>query len=717
METFLYYLLRASVLMALFYGFYKLFFGKNTFHNFNRFSLISVVMLVAVLPIFRFNLIPEKKAEPVVIKEFPIDFSNIPIVEISELPAPRIEIPWIELLSVIFILGFLFALARYLIGLNQLIGIIRKSEKQTLADNTVLCVAEKDISPFSWMKYIVLSRKDISADNRAIINHERAHIHLQHSFDMIFFDLFTCVFWFNPFSWLLRREIQSVHEYQADEQVLNNGIDAKQYQLLLIRKSVGEHKFALANNFRQHDLHKRITMMMKNKTNKRMKWNYTAALPMLFLAMVALSVPKLNAKVVEKETEKIIETVSEKIMVSGQVVDKAGKAIPMVAVINKKDNSGTITDSNGNFVFNVERGTTVSFVMVGYKKQKVTFNKPETNFKVSLEKGEGENTELITVRIKGRDDINEKQKNQSKLTVSGFVRGKGDFISGVAVVIKDSSMGTVTDTQGKFLIKAGKGDVLRFLMAGYKTFEYKVKTAEKNLVIVLQPNDKEKFNTEVIELRTQDGKKPLYIVDGIRIPSEELPKINPDEIESISVLKNEASTSIYGEEGKNGVILVTTKKKGFVGATTRNNVFRLIGLEGKNPLILLDNKEISEEELAQIDQNTVSHTTFFKGREAVSRYGEKAKDGAVVLYSKNFSKRISDIIINTTGEKIETNGFNDINTAIIIDGKLADKAELEKMNSKDIRVINSDPIDNYPIIAEKYNIKGKERLIQVFTKK
>ncbi len=173
MEQFLYYLLRASVLMALFYGFYKLFFGKNTFHHFNRFTLIFIVMLVVLLPVFRFNLIPEKKTEPVVIENLATDFSDIPLVEISELPAPSIEIPWIELLSVVFAVGLLVAFARYAVGLNQLITIIRKSEKQTLADETVLCVTDKDVSPFSWMKYIVLSRKDATADNRAIINHER----------------------------------------------------------------------------------------------------------------------------------------------------------------------------------------------------------------------------------------------------------------------------------------------------------------------------------------------------------------------------------------------------------------------------------------------------------------------------------------------------------------------------------------------------------------
>ena len=183
----------------------------------------------------------------------------------------------------VFVAGLLLTVTRYLIGLRQIAVLVRKSEKHLLDDGTVLCVSNKNISPFSWMKYAVLSHEDFLADHYAILRHEKAHIRLKHARDLILFDLFTCLLWFNPFSWLLRREIQSVNEYQADAHVLAVDIDPKQYHLLLIRKSVGEQKFALANNFRQRDLHQRIIMMMKSRTNQRKKWNYALTLPALFL--------------------------------------------------------------------------------------------------------------------------------------------------------------------------------------------------------------------------------------------------------------------------------------------------------------------------------------------------------------------------------------------------------------------------------------------------
>lgn len=149
---------------------------------------------------------------------------------------------------------------------------------------------------------------------------------------MILFDFFTALFWFNPFSWLLRREMQSLPEYQADERVLRQGVDTKQYQLLLIRKSAGEFKFALANNFRQRDLQKRIRMMKKNKSNRQMRWNYAMVLPVLFLAMTALSAPKLNAKVAEVPEDATLPVDSGK--VRPRIVGTSLKDNPLVIKVS-----------------------------------------------------------------------------------------------------------------------------------------------------------------------------------------------------------------------------------------------------------------------------------------------------------------------------------------------------------------------------------------------
>ena len=448
MESFLYYLLRTSIIMALFYGFYKLFFGKNTFHNANRFLLLSILLLSAILPLFHFNLLPSI-AEPSAVAPIS-DLAYIPNTGDITDQQLVFAIPWIQILIFIYLTGFVFSFFRYLTGLNQIRKIVCSSEWQSMSDGITLCVTNCEVSPFSWLSYIVISRKDYSADmNGAIIHHEKAHIQKNHSSDMILSDFFTCLFWFNPFSWLLRCEIQSVHEYQADEEVLKNGIDTKQYQLLLIRKSVGEYKFALANNFRQRDLHKRITMMIKTKTNKKMKWAYTAAFPVLLMAMIALSIPELKAQIIEQDPNEPV-------------------------------------------------------TVIGYGS---------------------------------KDSLN--KADETSIQTTGTVEGQ-----------------------------------------------------------------------------------PLYIWDDVKLLPEEVKRINPDDIESVNVLKSETAIEIYGDEGKNGVIIMTSK----------NAPPKFLE---NNPLIIVDDEIMPLDfDINSIDPSEIKSIEVLKSGSVMETYGEKGKNGVVIINKK-----------------------------------------------------------------------------------
>lgn len=308
METFLYYLLRVSILTVLFYGFYKLLFSKTTFYSINRIALFIILLTVLILPIFHFNLLPEAKQTVSVITVETVEAAPAKV----ELPVTKesFKIPWITVFTFLYFSGLFFFAGYYLLGLIKLSRLIKKSKKHVLPNRLILRVTDENVDPCSWWNYIIISKTDYEEKSQAVLNHEQAHILLRHSIDRLFFDLFSCAFWFNPFSWLLRRELQSVHEFQADEQVINKGIDAKQYQLLLIRKSASEHTFALANSFLQRDLHKRIQMMMKKRTKTNKKWSYAIGLPVLAIAMMTLSIPKLNATLHEKPTESTTASIS-----------------------------------------------------------------------------------------------------------------------------------------------------------------------------------------------------------------------------------------------------------------------------------------------------------------------------------------------------------------------------------------------------------------------
>ena len=469
MESLLYYLLRASISMALLYGFYKLFFGKNTFHAINRFVLIAIALLTVLLPLCRFNFIPDL-GRVTISDHSSWDLSDIPVSEFSSMTATQQLFPWRELLFVVFVVGFLIALVRYLIGFFQIIAIIRNSHKEKLNDGSTLCLSVKDIAPFSWMNYVVLQGKGVPEENRTIIQHEQAHIHLKHSFDMLFIDLFTSFFWFNPFSWLLRREIQSVHEYQADAQVLNEGVEIKQYQLLLIRKCVGEQKFALANNFLQRDLHKRIQMMMKKSSERQMKWRYTAALPLLFLVMVALSVPKLNASI----PDKAIEQSHEKAVKEGE------------SIILSEDFAEF---SNGSL-------------------------------------------ELEKVRIVAKDD---------SIAVAAKVGAQPLYI-----------------VDGKEVASLSEFDPEQIESIEVLKQHATDKFGERGKEGVIHITTK-KVVKKTIGFNEDD--KPLLILDGeMQDAAFDLNSVSPGEIKSMEVIKGKRATELFGDEGKNGVVVITRKK-------------------------------------------------------------------------------------------------------------------------------------------------------------
>ena len=192
--------------------------------------------------------------------------------------------------------GCLFFAGRFLYSVCQIVRLIRSGERAVLEDGTRLVVTDLTVPPFSWMKYIVISRIDMEESGAEILAHEQAHIRACHSLDMWFAGCCAVLHWFNPAVWLLKQELQNVHEYEADESVIAHGVDAKHYQLLLIKKAVGAQRFtSMANSFDHSKLKKRITMMLKQKSNPWARLKFLYVLPLAAVAVAAFAVLKFPA--------------------------------------------------------------------------------------------------------------------------------------------------------------------------------------------------------------------------------------------------------------------------------------------------------------------------------------------------------------------------------------------------------------------------------------
>ncbi|MBR2241652.1 MAG: TonB family protein [Prevotella sp.] len=291
MMDFLIYDVKVAVLIAVFYMFYRLMLAHETFHRVNRMVLLTTAVASFVLPLCVFTM------HKTVMVDY--DFSqlgeltvNEPVVSVM----PTDNQPSVILttvLPVLFIIGMLATLVHTLISLIRIQLLIHRSEKHPQEDGTVICVTGNTaLSPFSWMHYIVMNRSDYEAHDAAILAHERGHIRLRHSWDLLFVDLLTALQWFNPAMWMLRSDLRAIHEYEADGEVLSLGINARQYQYLLISKAAGIGGYSLANGISHSTLKNRINMMLHKKSNRTSLLKLFALVPIVGITLA------LNARTV-----------------------------------------------------------------------------------------------------------------------------------------------------------------------------------------------------------------------------------------------------------------------------------------------------------------------------------------------------------------------------------------------------------------------------------
>ena len=287
---FLVYQLKVALLFLALYIFFRLFLSKESFHAFNRAVVLLSILLSLVLPFCVVTLHVSAAASPV---QIPGLSEFVPSVQESS------GFDWAALLIAVYITGAATVLLSVAASVISLLKLVSRGRKIRRKDGTVLVLVDSAVTPMSWMNYMIMPAEDSEAVSESIIVHERAHIHLHHSFDILFADLFTAMQWFNPAAWMMRDDLRAIHEYQADEQVLKSGIDAKQYQLLLVKKAFGANGRSVSNNFNHGKLKKRIAMMLMKKSSafKALKFLYVVPLVCLGLAVNARTVYKEPVRV------------------------------------------------------------------------------------------------------------------------------------------------------------------------------------------------------------------------------------------------------------------------------------------------------------------------------------------------------------------------------------------------------------------------------------
>lgn len=261
MKEFFIYEGKVALLLVAFYLLFKVLLSRETFHRLNRVILLGTSLLAFVLPFCVITYTREVSAAEASRMMTSISIEAMPPELL--LDGPTIW-PWLML---VWGLGALAVLFKNIWSMLSIARLLRSSNSMSGSRRAKIHILDKELTPFSWMGHIVLSRKDFEENGNVIITHERAHIRLGHSVDNLLMLPVLLLQWFNPAVWLLMRDLREIHEFEADESVLASGVNAKEYQLLLIKKAVGKRYYSIANSLNHSKLKNRISMMLSKKSS------------------------------------------------------------------------------------------------------------------------------------------------------------------------------------------------------------------------------------------------------------------------------------------------------------------------------------------------------------------------------------------------------------------------------------------------------------------
>ena len=627
MEALALYALKSSACLAVFYLFFKLLLSRDTLHRFNRLLLLHAMLLAFVLPLCVITVTRE-----VVVAPMPALPLELPAEWAIEVPAAEQPFDWGRLLGGIYLAGVGTMLLATAVSMLRVARMIRRGRHEALPGGWTLVRLPQATTPFSWWRYAVVSEEEPAEGFEQILTHETAHLRLHHSLDLLLTDVAGCLQWFNPAMWLLRRELRAIHEYEADEAVLASGADARQYQLMLIKKAAGRRWYSVANSFNHSNLKNRITMMLQNRSSRWARAKALVAVPLVCVALGAF------ARTVEVP-----------------VADKVSKNSAFAEVLAE--------------------------------------NPPQTEAANPAQ--QLASTPAPTPALAIADAQPQPEAAQTTLRLHATDAATGEELPGVVVQVQGSHRGVVTDMQGRATLEVDDPVTIDLLLAGYKPVQIQTDgpttrmsgrgsmqsevhstqsgvrrttsievqlaadaaeaSAEGGEIVRSVRSVRSEQASDFVE-RLQESPQPLCLLDGN--PVEDLQAIDPKRIESITVLKAPEAVAPYfekyGDRAKNGVALIRMKTEharsqdtpeaadtetpevAQIEVNSASTVLRIQSAEQPVPLYLLNGKPI--EGTLAIDPAQIESIDVLKDPQSlepyIEQYGDRARHGVVLIRLK-----------------------------------------------------------------------------------
>lgn len=527
MNDFIIYLLKVNIAIALFYMFYRLFFAGDTLWRARRIYMLSAVLLSFAYPFFSIEGWLQQQET---VKEFVMNYAVLPEFTVGAVEQSTF-FTVNNILASAYVVVITALMLKLLLQVVSILKIKRSGHFETIQNIRVL-VVEKEIAPFSFFGTIYINPAlHTEAETAQILTHELTHVRQWHSLDVMLSEILCMVFWINPATWLLKREIRQNLEFLADDKVISSGFDSKSYQYHLLQLSYQTPDYKLSNKFNILPLKKRIIMMNQKKSSKSTALKYLLIAPLTFSLVVISNAESLAGKaaelvnnpvaVVSENVSKIQAVAEKQIVVS---LPEHHTEIMKPEVVLPED---TVKVAPDDVIFMVVEQMPKfpggNQAMFKYLSENIRY--PENAHRNG---------------IQGRVICQFVIDSEGKVTAVEVVRG----------VDRD------LDLEALRVVKA---------MPAWEPGRQKGKAVRVKYTLPinfrLDGKDQNKLNEMDFSSFTNlpSDKQPLLVIDDKIVPMSDLSKYKSEAIQSITVLKDAAATEKYGEEGKNGVIIVKLK--------------------------------------------------------------------------------------------------------------------------------------------------------------
>ena len=458
-------------------------------------------------------------------------------------------------------------LGLYLAGATLILGImlwqifrirrLRRGAEVTRTGKYRIVRTQQEIASFSFFRTIYIWAATPAAEMGAILAHESSHIAHRHSLERIVMETMKAALWWNPFVWIAARRLTEAGEFEADSDVLTSGYDRAEYMQTIFKQLFG-YSPEIANGLRNSLTKKRFKMMTTQTKSRHSLLRLAGILPALIGLLCAFSFTTRAAVIVAPATGTGIETApgqetqnagdekkdkTRSVSIEVRSKDKGALSGAIVQVIGTTQ--GTVTDTDGHAEIAVPGGSKLMISYPGYEPATVD-TKQHSQKEASV-------VVLLRTENKAASSSNQGAATTEK-QVAVTVLKDGEPLPGAVITIKDTQKGVVTDKSGHAEIYAPQGSILTVTYVGCKPYLLEVGEAARQFAGI--PLESETPGTPV--LSAEIG-KPLWVVDGIEVAPDFINKLDPNRIENITVLKDQSAVATYGQEARNGVVIITTK--------------------------------------------------------------------------------------------------------------------------------------------------------------